>query len=781
MVLTKHSPTQDRPYHNHKYELFLSFRDTETRNNFTDHLYKALCDANISTFLYDEDVETGEPLKPELEAAIKSCRASILVLSKDYASSTWCLDELVLILEQHKSFNQIVIPIYYHVEPTDVRKQQRSIGDSMEKHKQRMEEETNEEKRNELALKIELWKKSLNQVADLKGKDAKGRKESELIEEVVIDIQRRLRNAMPHLIGVDDEIKLISSGLKIESHHSAEIITVSGASGIGKTSLAKYVFQLHSSQFHKVSFIEGINERCDEKCDGLLDLQKQLLEDISNKILLHATDALEYTSKIENVLASKKVLIALDNIGSIKQLDALLGNKGLHPRAKIIITTKDASLTERCALFKIKVKPKHKKVILNGLNESESLELLCIHAFKNHKPKEGYKEVSVKLIKYCEGNPLALKVLGRSLQRKDIRDWEACIKMLEKEPRSRINKALKISFDAFLFEDDKELFKHIACFFVGNDRDVTEIILNACDIETRSGIKILIDRGLVSVTGDNRLMMRQSVQEMVRDLVRQESPKKPWKRSRSFCHAESCNVLKQKKARILLGLALDTRMLDKKKSCGSFELNTESFNQMDNLMLLQLNYLRLNGPFENLPEELRWLCMHGSPLESIHLDLPMENLVVLDMSYSKMEFFNPQPPAKSQKHLVGSCSKDKPLLGSLKILDLSFCDHLLSLGGFLELPALERLIVRGCKSLFELSESVGHCVELVLIDLSYCHMLRMLPKSIGKLKKVKTLLDGCYVDESQIKTGNMNSSDSLLTLPQKEKYHFKLGVLIGSG
>ncbi|KAD5802508.1 hypothetical protein E3N88_13868 [Mikania micrantha] len=564
----------------------------------------------------------------------------------------------------------------------------------MEKHKQRMEEETNEEKRNELALKIELWKKSLNQVADLKGKDAKGRKESELIEEVVIDIQRRLRNAMPHLIGVDDEIKLISSGLKIESHHSAEIITVSGASGIGKTSLAKYVFQLHSSQFHKVSFIEGINERCDEKCDGLLDLQKQLLEDISNKILLHATDALEYTSKIENVLASKK----------------------------------------------IKVKPKHKKVILNGLNESESLELLCIHAFKNHKPKEGYKEVSVKLIKYCEGNPLALKILGRSLQRKDIRDWEACIKMLEKEPRSRINKALKISFDAFLFEDDKELFKHIACFFVGNDRDVTEIILNACDIETRSGIKILIDRGLVSVTGDNRLMMRQSVQEMDKGS--------------------------------LLGLALDTRMLDKKKSCGSFELNTESFNQMDNLMLLQLNYLRLNGPFENLPEELRWLCMHGSPLESIHLDLPMENLVVLDMSYSKMEFFNPQPPAKSQKHLVGSCSKDKPLLGSLKILDLSFCDHLLSLGGFLELPALERLIVRGCKSLFELSESVGHCVELVLIDLSYCHMLRMLPKSIGKLKKVKTLLDGCYVDESQIKTGNMNSSDSLLTLPQKAVYEF---------
>ncbi|KAD5802507.1 hypothetical protein E3N88_13867 [Mikania micrantha] len=541
---------------------------------------------------------------------------------------------------------------------------------------------------------------------------------------------------MPYLIGVDDNIQLISSWLKIGSHHSADIITLVGESGIGKTSLAKYVFQLHSSQFHRVSFIEGINTRCNEHFNGLFDLQKQLHEDISKKILLHANDALVYTSKIENVLANKRVFIVLDDIGSLKQLDALLGKKGIHPRAKIIITTKDASLTERCALFKIKVKPKHKKVLLNGLYKSESLELFCIHAFKNHKPKEGYKEVSEKLVKYCEGNPLALKVLGRSLQKQDIRCWKECIKLLKKEPHSRINKALKISFDVFLLENYKELFKHIACFFVGNDRDATETILNACDIETRSGIKILIDRCLLSLSQENRLMMHQLVQEMGRELVRQESPKKPWKRSRLCCHAESFKVLKLKKDKgNLLGLALDTRMLDKKKSHGSFELNTESFVQMDNLMLLQLNYVQLNGRFKNFPEELRWLSMRGSRLKSIHLDLPMENLVVLDMSYSSMEFFNPQPPAKRQKQLVGSCIKDKPLLGSLKILDLSFCDHLLSLGGFVELPALEKLIVRGCKSLTDLCESVGHCVELVHIDLSYCHMLRMLPKSMGKLKK----------------------------------------------
>ncbi|KAK9047872.1 hypothetical protein SSX86_033166 [Deinandra increscens subsp. villosa] len=179
VVLTEHLPgsltsssTHDLAY---SYDVFLSFRGADTRNRFTDHLYNALLDAGFITFLDDEEIETGEPLKPELESAIKSSRASIIVLSKNYASSTWCLDELVLILEQKRNFNQIVIPVFYDVEPTDVRKQQSSFGEAMAKHKQRLERESYAEKRRQLAEKMESWKRALTQVADLKGKDAKDR------------------------------------------------------------------------------------------------------------------------------------------------------------------------------------------------------------------------------------------------------------------------------------------------------------------------------------------------------------------------------------------------------------------------------------------------------------------------------------------------------------------------------------------------------------------------------------------------------------------------------
>ncbi|CAI9269530.1 unnamed protein product [Lactuca saligna] len=139
--------------HDHRYDIFLSFRGLDTRRSFTNYLYQALIDANISTFLDDEEIEAGEDLKPELENAIKASTASIIVLSKNYASLTWCLDELVLILEQRMTSGHIVIPIFYHVEPTHVRKQQSSFGDAMAKPKQKMEVEINVTKRSQFCSK----------------------------------------------------------------------------------------------------------------------------------------------------------------------------------------------------------------------------------------------------------------------------------------------------------------------------------------------------------------------------------------------------------------------------------------------------------------------------------------------------------------------------------------------------------------------------------------------------------------------------------------------------
>ncbi|KAL7617854.1 hypothetical protein Lser_V15G03001 [Lactuca serriola] len=147
----------------------------DTQYGFTDHLHKALLDANISVFLDNEEIETGEDLKRELQSAIKESRASIIVLSKNYANSSWCLYELALILEQRMSCNHIVVLIFYHVEPTHIKTQESTFEVAMAEHKHKMGEEINANKRSQWGQKIDRWIQALTEVAHIKGENRNGR------------------------------------------------------------------------------------------------------------------------------------------------------------------------------------------------------------------------------------------------------------------------------------------------------------------------------------------------------------------------------------------------------------------------------------------------------------------------------------------------------------------------------------------------------------------------------------------------------------------------------
>ncbi|KAK9049542.1 hypothetical protein SSX86_031489 [Deinandra increscens subsp. villosa] len=483
------------------YDVFLSFRGTDTRYNFTDHLLKALREATIDTFFDDSEIQIGDFLKPELENAIKSSRASIIVLSKDYASSTWCLDELALIMERRRTSKHIVFPIFYYVKPSDVRKQQNSFGDAMVKHLQRMEAESDAEIRSQLARKVEKWKKALTEVADMKGEEADGRRrETILIEQVVKDISSRLhlhtRSKLSHIIGRESSIRMITSFLKDGSRQSTEILTIWGMAGIGKTYLANYVFQLHYLDFERSCFLGDIERKCTSPY-GMLDLQKQLLKDIRVGSWMDINNVNVGTFKIEKSLFRNRTLLVLDGINMYEQLDVLIGTKGLHPGTKIIITSVDGSLTEKCRLFETRVPPKHTKHLLHGLHNKESLQLLSWHAFGCNEPNESDKKESMKVIQYCKGHPLALEVLGSSLRSEHV-TLEDILESLGKDINPKISEVLKISFDTLPSEKDKELFKHIACLFVGEDRKFTEDILRACGICKSSGIKILINRCLLT-------------------------------------------------------------------------------------------------------------------------------------------------------------------------------------------------------------------------------------------------------------------------------------------
>ena len=146
--------------HQWKYHVFLSFRGEDTRNNFTDHIYAALSQKGVYTFRDDEKLERGEPISPMLLKAIEDSLFAIVVLSKNYASSTWCLDELVKIMDCKKNMGLIVLPIFYGVEPTVVREQTETYAEAFVEH---------EKPFNKNLKKVHTWRAALTDVSNLSG------------------------------------------------------------------------------------------------------------------------------------------------------------------------------------------------------------------------------------------------------------------------------------------------------------------------------------------------------------------------------------------------------------------------------------------------------------------------------------------------------------------------------------------------------------------------------------------------------------------------------------
>ena len=141
-----------------KYDVFLSFRGEDTRTNFVDHLYHTLKREGIETYKDDKNLGKGKKISKELIEAIEESRCHVIVFSKNYASSSWCLEELVKIIKcQETQTGQTVYPIFYHVEPTQVRKQSGEFGKAFSKHE-------NDEA-------AEKWRKALVEATSFSGRD----------------------------------------------------------------------------------------------------------------------------------------------------------------------------------------------------------------------------------------------------------------------------------------------------------------------------------------------------------------------------------------------------------------------------------------------------------------------------------------------------------------------------------------------------------------------------------------------------------------------------------
>ncbi|TQD90473.1 hypothetical protein C1H46_023911 [Malus baccata] len=696
------------------YDLFLSFRGEDTRNGFTGHLHAAFKDRRYQAYMDEDDLKRGEEIKEELFRAIEGSRISIIVFSKRYADSSWCLDELVKIMECRSKMGRHVLPIFYHVDPSHFRKQDGDLAEAFLKHEEGIGEGTDGKKREDKQERVKQWRKALSEAANLSGHHLRitdNGREANLIREIVDNIitkwlmsTNKLRVAK-HPVGINSRIQDIISHLSSD-RSNVVMVGIWGMGGLGKTTAAKAIYNQIHHKFQFKSFLHDISNTASKH--GLVYLQEKLISDIlKTKSKISSVD--EGIGLIEDQFRHRRVLIIMDNIDEVGQLDAIAGNHDwFGPGSRIIITTRDEHLLKQVD----KTYPAQK------LNEREALGLFSWHALGNNWPNEEYLELSKEVVSYCGGLPLALEVLGSFLFKRPIAEWKSQLEKLKRTPEGKIIKSLRISFEG-LDDAQKAIFLDISCFFIGWKKDYVAKVLDGCGFSATIGISVLRERCLITVE-QNELNMHDLLREMARVIISEKSPCHPGKWSRLWDKREVINVLTNKSGtEEVEGLALLWPY-----SHGT-AFSTEAFANMKKLRLLQLHEVELNGEYKHLPKELIWLRWFGCPLESIPNDFfNQDKLVVLEMKESSLV-------------QVWEGSKS---LHNLKTLDLWCSWSLQKSPDFSQVPNLEELILEGCCSLSEIHPSIGHLKRLSLVNLRDCYQVISLPRDFYKSKSVETLL-----------------------------------------
>ncbi|XAR56231.1 hypothetical protein NMG60_11036619 [Bertholletia excelsa] len=245
-------------------------------------------------------------------------------MSKDYASSGWCLHELFMIVERMTTSEHIVIPVFYDVYPSDVRKQTNCVGISFQKHEDRIKAETDEQKKEKLKENVERWRKALRKIAELGGmvlQNQADRHEAKFIQNIIQEVVKRLDLTVlsvivpPYPTGLKSRVEDIDSWLQ---HGSTDIMVICGMGGIGKTTIAKIVYNQNFDSFEGSSFLANIGEVA-KQTNGLVGLQKQLVSDILKWRNEKIYTVEEGKTRIKGALRCKRILLVLDDVYDLER------------------------------------------------------------------------------------------------------------------------------------------------------------------------------------------------------------------------------------------------------------------------------------------------------------------------------------------------------------------------------------------------------------------------------------------------------------------------------
>ncbi|CAN6896201.1 unnamed protein product [Brassica oleracea] len=683
-----------------KYDVFLSFRGGDTRKNIISHLHKELVRQGIRTFKDDETLETGDRFPERLREAINTSRFAIVVISKNYATSRWCLEELRMIMKLQREKKIAVIPVFYEVDISDVRNHRSGFG-LVQHHKD---------------PKIPFWKDALRGIANTQATESrKCKDDATLVEGVVELLSDKLLSMLPmdlgDMVGMEADMDQIEHLLDMSFRtNEVRMVGIWGMAGIGKTAIAKNLYQKHKHHF-KIHhcFMEKVSSL---KAKSPLDLQKWLLSDILRKKDLKALNLGQGAPCIKSRLVNLKSLIVIDDVDDVKQLDALAKEASwFGPGTRIIITTRDKSLlnSSSCAVYKVEY-----------LKDDKALQIFQRFAFQGAAPPIAYNDLSISISQLAQGLPSALEDFGTYLRGKSLVEWRDALKSFREAPLEKTMVDLKSSYDG-LDELGKAAFLHVACLFNGEPvRRVRKLIGQG-----KAGMRVLKEKSLIKVSSDRRITMHRLLEQMGKHIVRQESNNNPSQQRILWHHDDILRVLDTNTSKHLIeGVVLDVCELR-----AGVHINWDDFKPMYNLRFLKIyisnqsgvsqpwkEYMTLENNFS--VHKLRFLHWDAYPFTTLPTSISPDCLVELKLCYSKLK----------------TLWRGTPKLVKLMKLDLTGSKDLTKLPNLKEAKSLEELILKGCSSLERIPHSICKLSRLQKVDLSNCDRLEKLNISISDSK-----------------------------------------------
>ncbi|KAL1217707.1 Protein VARIATION IN COMPOUND TRIGGERED ROOT growth response [Cardamine amara subsp. amara] len=700
------------------YDVFVSFRGEDIRVNFLSHVFKEL-DRKLITAFRDNEIKKSHSLSPELEKAIRSSKIAVVVFSKRYASSSWCLNEL---LEIVNCKDKTIIPIFYGVDPSHVRKQTEDFG--------KIFEETC--KNNTKEVKNQ-WKKALTDVANMVGFDsANWDNEAKMIEEIAKDVLDKLlptsSKDFDNFVGMEDHMAKMSELLQLESEE-VRMVGIWGSSGIGKTTIARALFNQLSRNFQVSKFIDRAfvsksKEIYSRSNPDDHNMKLHLQEHFLSEILGRKDIAIGHLGALGERLQHQKVLIIIDDLDDLMVLNVLADKtQWFGSGSRIIMVTNDKRLLKAHGIVHI--------YEVSLPTEECAREILCQSAFGKNSPPEGFEKLVVEVARHACSLPLGLTVLGSSLRGMDMEYWVDMLPRLQNSLEDKIEKTLKICYDGLGSEKDQAVFRHIACLF--NHMEVTSIksLLADSNLDVNIALRNLADKSLIHVNLDH-VEMHSLLEKLGRKIVRTQSIDKPGKREFLVDQEDVCDVLNEGiGTQKVIGISLDI------SENHELDIHKSSFKGMRNLRFLKIyskiytaeNEIRLHLPesFDYWPPKLKLLSWKRYPMSCMPSGFRLENLVKLEMQESKLE-----------KLWEGVVS-----IPCLKEMDMWESHNLKEIPDLSRAINLEKLYLGYCSSLVELPSSLRNLNKLLELDMVCCNNLETLPTGFN-LKSLHLLnLEGC--------------------------------------